>query len=347
MEPTPSAPTSTRPSIRRPSASRRLTPSGVMSYPAAGLPSASASAPTASRRLPCTTVRSATTECSVLVSVEKLMRFNGVPSPRLISRDRAVKPSRITGSATPSSRRAATAFGASASAKPSSRGLLARSKIRTSQPLRRSARAAASPPMPAPITSAVLAIGLDQVEVAPGVLDDERVGVAAHGFEIDGRERLVAELHARADLFRDPRRERDAVPGRDLAVRIDAAAVAHVRQVRGDAQVGPQLVGPFDHLPNDLERGVPVLLDDPPVRGGDFLEVRRVDDQLPLVLDDAPELVAGFAADPQLVVVLVEQRDHAPVAATGGAAVHPRADGRGRGDRPPQSPSEGAGDSQA
>src|SRR5260221_11091082 len=89
-----------------------------------------------------------------------------------------------------------------------------------------------------------LGIRLNQIQVAPRVFDDEGVGGAARAFEVDGGNRLVAELDARADLFRDAGRERDPVPGRDSAVRAAAAALAHAREWPAAPHIAPPLAGP-------------------------------------------------------------------------------------------------------
>src|SRR5687768_1852846 len=228
------------------------------------------------------------------------MRFRSAPSTRRNSKVWTAAPACMTASARPISLGAFSALGASASAKPSSRGLSARSSTRTSQPARRRAMAAARPPIPAPTTRA-LRLPFNEIEVASGVVDHERVGIAAGGLDVDGSALGEAELHAAADLFGDSGGERNAVARLDLAVGAEPAGVAHVRQVRRDAEVGAQLVGSLDHLADALERGISVLLDQRPVRRRDPFQVRRVNHQLAAVGDDATELVARFSPDPELV----------------------------------------------
>ena len=41
---------------------------------------------------------------------------------------------------------------------------------------------------------------IDKVQIAAGVLDDERVGIAAGGVDVDRLEGRVAQLHAFADV---------------------------------------------------------------------------------------------------------------------------------------------------
>ena len=50
---------------------------------------------------------------------------------------------------------------------------------------------------------------------------------------------------------------------------------------------------------------------------GNGSQVRRVDDQFATLFDDCAELVARLATNPQLVVMLIEQRHDSLVFATG------------------------------
>jgi hypothetical protein len=185
-DPTPSAPISTSPVIVLPPVSVSTTPSGVVSAPAASLIRSTDSMPTASRRAPCTTGRSATCVC---VS-------GGAPRSRN-SKRRSRRPSRrrtspLAGAelraaisrAMPSSCNAAIAFGARASAKPSSRGVAARSTMRISQPARRSASPAARPPIPAPTMRAVRGPAMGPADC----YRDRRLPSQGKGVPIAGRE---------------------------------------------------------------------------------------------------------------------------------------------------------------
>ncbi len=78
-----------------------------------------------------------------------------------------------------------------------------------------------------------------------------------------------------------------------------------MREVRGDGEVRAQFGRERDHLAHAVDGGVAVLLNQKPVRLGDGAQVRRVDDEFAALFDDAAEFVAGLAADPEFVVVLV------------------------------------------
>ena len=154
-DPRPSAPISTSPRSRRPSARVSSTPSPSSSNPVPSLASARSSAGVASSRPPWTVWRSAISAGAGASSVATSRRFSGRPSSRRSSTVCVRCASASMRPATPSARSAATAFGARLSAKPSSRGAAARSKMRVRHPTRRSATPAARPPMPAPTISAV------------------------------------------------------------------------------------------------------------------------------------------------------------------------------------------------
>src|SRR5947209_5052042 len=101
----------------------------------------------------------------------------------------------------------------------------------------------------------------DEIQIAPGVIDDKRVWIATGGFDVDRLIRRVPEFYLTTGLFGNRGGKRDAVPRFDAAVGAEPSGVADVREVRGHAQVGAQLVGSFHHLPHLLERRVAVLLD--------------------------------------------------------------------------------------
>ena len=92
--------------------------------------------------------------------------------------------------------------------------------------------------------------------------------------------------------------------------------------MRGDAEVGAQLIGPLNHFADLLERRVTILLNQMAVRRGELIQVGRIDDQFPALFNDAAEFVAGLSANPQLIVMFVEQRHHALVLAPGIFDVH-------------------------
>ena len=100
-------------------------------------PNFKASSPIAVRSAPCNSDRSATTAGEPIGGMKRLMSR---PFRRLISTPVAATAPVTTTAATPSSRSAESALGASSRPKPSSRGLDARSWMRTCQPARRRRR---------------------------------------------------------------------------------------------------------------------------------------------------------------------------------------------------------------
>src|SRR5829696_7791216 len=111
--------------------------------------------------------------------------------------------------------------------------------------------------MPAPTISASRS-SLNEIQVAAGMIDDESIGVAAGRFHVDGSARREAKLDAAADVLRNRGCQCDPVARLDPAVGADAPGIADMCEVRGDAQVGAQLVRAFDHLAHLLERRIAV-----------------------------------------------------------------------------------------
>ncbi len=154
-EPMPSAPMRTSPSADSPFARCRRTRLASAVNPTASEFEATASKPAASSSAPCKAGRSA-------IGPPSASRSGNTPPLRTVPSIRRTSTRMRTGAnarasttaARPSSRSAAMALGASPTPKPSSRGDSARSKMRTSQPARRSATPADRPPIPAPTMSA-------------------------------------------------------------------------------------------------------------------------------------------------------------------------------------------------
>src|SRR6187549_1251882 len=133
--------------------SRRVNRAVVASWlkPTTSLEQVSDCSPTVFSRVPCSAARNAMTPAPPGGALNLLISR---PSARRTSKRVAATPAATTARDRPSSSNAAIAFGASASAKPSSLGLAARSWIRTCHPARWSATPAARPPIPAPTMSA-------------------------------------------------------------------------------------------------------------------------------------------------------------------------------------------------
>src|SRR5215207_5161109 len=158
-------------------------------------------------------------------------------------------------------------------------------------------------------------VRFDQVKVAAGAFDDEGLGVVVVVLAAELPVVHEAEIDAAAGGLVEGGGHRDGVARDDRARLVARARVRDVREVRGDGEVRLQLGRERDHLAHAVDGRVAVLLNQQPVRLGDGVQVRRVDYQLAALVDDAAELVARLAADPKLVVVLVEQRDDSPVLA--------------------------------
>ena len=173
----PSAPISRSPSAGACSANRSKTRSPLAENPVASCPVATES-PTVSSSAPCSAGRSAITNRPPRADTSGTSaRFRTRPSIRRISNRARVgaNPRAMTVSATPSAASAAMALGASPRPKPSSRGDVVRSKMRTVQPDCRRAMPADNPPMPAPTISAVRDMPLlsdgFEVRYPPGTCD--------------------------------------------------------------------------------------------------------------------------------------------------------------------------------
>ncbi len=83
--------------------------------------------------------------------------------------------------------------------------------------------------------------------------------------------------------------------------------------MRRQAKIRAQLIRTRNRFAHLFERRVSILFDQVTVRSRKLTKLRRINDQFATLFDDAAQLITGLTADPEFIVMTVEQRNHALV----------------------------------
>ena len=135
---------------------------------------------------------------------------------------------------------------------------------------------------------------------------------------IEGSKIEVLEVHSPASFAINLRSKFDAIFGNEFTLVVRSPGIGHVGKVSGDAKVCLELAGVCDQVFDLFDRSIAAKTHDIfAMRFGKTAKLRRVNYQFAASFDHGTEPVAGFAAEPKIFVMLVEQGDNASIFTAG------------------------------